>query len=71
MAGNVAEWCSTCGTKEELQIGNGKNETKLVCIVRGVNWYSPAEKCTTFYRSFAEPTVKDSGIGFRLAEDAD
>jgi formylglycine-generating enzyme len=68
MAGNVAEWCSTCGTKEELNIGN---ETKFVCIVRGGSWYTPAEKCMTFYRSFAEPTVKDSGIGFRLAEDVD
>jgi formylglycine-generating enzyme required for sulfatase activity len=71
MAGNVAEWCSNCGTKEELQIGNGKNETKFVCIVRGGCWYSTSDKCTTFYRSFAVPELKDKGIGFRLAEDVD
>jgi eukaryotic-like serine/threonine-protein kinase len=59
MAGNVMEWTGT----SDLSQGGYR-------VIKGGGYSVPKELCITFGQSWAPPSFRDLGIGFRCARDA-
>jgi formylglycine-generating enzyme required for sulfatase activity len=66
MSGNVWEWCYDWygGLPAENAMGARKGSSR---VRRGGGWTFTAEYCRAAYRLYNTPTLRISGIGFRLA----
>ena len=72
MSGNVSEWCEDFyGLYNSFFQKDPKGpKTGLSHIHRGGGWNENASFCRVSYRGCNPPTIKYSGIGFRLALDS-
>lgn len=76
MSGNVSEWCfdwySSDYYKTEIYrnptgpYGDKRTKNKKGRVIRGGSFFSQKDACKVYRRTFAEPTSKNSRIGFRL-----
>jgi formylglycine-generating enzyme required for sulfatase activity len=73
LAGNVTEWIADWFT-ESLPAGDVRNpkgpDSGTSKVLRGANWYEPAERLGVTKRWHANPSTRNDGIGFRCARDA-
>jgi sulfatase modifying factor 1 len=69
MSGNVWEWCQDrFGEYSKRRANNPRGPHKgEYRVIRGGSWYYSPQYCRVTYRANHRPTVKDVGIGFRLA----
>ena len=75
MHGNVWEWClDSCnwdsGVVTDTYSGEQKDpvcSTGSARVLRGGGWSSRAQCCRSARRSGNDPTIRDNGVGFRVA----
>ncbi len=74
MHGNVGEWCwdmyderyyRTSPRKDPTGPTNGQKR-----VIRGAGWYRTLAMCSSAYRGFDPPLLKDRDLGFRVARTA-
>ena len=69
MHGNVWEWCQDrydSYPKQSVTDPRGP-EVGSICVSRGGSWYNEAAGCRSANRYWYDPSIRNSGVGFRLA----
>lgn len=72
MFGNVAEWCADNwhdnyrGAPADGSVWLATGANRPLRVIRGENWYSPANQITRAYRNYEEASQSSPRVGFRL-----
>ncbi len=72
MAGNVFEWVSSLNKPYPYDALDGREDPmqRGSRVIRGGSWNEGPNDQQVFYRSWLDPALSESAIGFRCAKDA-